>query len=54
MILGQAICVIGAGFITRVSPTTSSIEWASYLVVTGVGMGMAMQIPYTALQVVLR
>jgi hypothetical protein len=54
MIVGQTISVVGAGLITRLDGATTTVVWASYLVITGIGMGMAMQLPYTALQVVLR
>ena len=54
MVLGQIICIIGAGLLTRIGLNTSTKEWASYLVITGLGMGMSMQLPYTAVQVVLR
>lgn len=54
MIAGQIICAIGAGLITRIDLHTSTALWATYFVITGLGMGMGMQIPYTALQVVLR
>jgi hypothetical protein len=40
--------------LTQLSPTTGAALWASSLVVTGLGMGMAMQLPYTAIQVTLR
>ncbi|KAL8725329.1 MAG: hypothetical protein Q9166_007435 [cf. Caloplaca sp. 2 TL-2023] len=53
MIVGQIICVIGAGVITRINLHTSTALWATYFVIAGLGMGMGMQIPYTALQVVL-
>jgi hypothetical protein len=29
------------------------VRWAAYLALTGIGVGMASQLPYTALQVVL-
>jgi hypothetical protein len=54
MIVGQSIGVIGLGLLTRIAPTTKTIEWASYLVISGLGIGTAVQLPYTALQVVLR
>lgn len=54
MIVGQIVCIIGAGLITRIGVGTKVLEWASYLVLTGTGMGMSMQLPYTAVQVVLR
>ena len=54
MILGEAICCIGTGFFTTIDSGTSTVLWASLLVITGLGIGIGMQLPYTAVQVVLR
>jgi hypothetical protein len=54
MIVGQMTGVIGLGLLTRIAPATKTVEWASYLVISGLGVGTAVQLPYTALQVVLR
>jgi hypothetical protein len=53
-VVGELICVAGIAMLTQLSPTTGAALWASSLVVTGLGMGMAMQLPYTAIQVTLR
>lgn len=53
MIVGSIISSIGAGLLTTINPATPTVQWAAYLAVTGVGVGMASQLPYTALQVVL-
>lgn len=53
MIFGEVVCIVGTILLTRLESTTSTVAWASYLVVTGLGMGMAMQLPYTAVQIVL-
>ena len=54
MILGQTICVVGAGMLTRIGVGTNIDRWATYLVITGIGMGMSMQLSYTTVQTVLR
>lgn len=54
MILGSIICIIGSGLITQIGIDTPTVAWASFLVVAGIGIGMGMQQPYTAVQVVLR
>lgn len=54
MVLGEIICVIGTGLLTRIDLGTSTVEWAAFLVIAGLGLGIGMQLPYTALQVVLR
>lgn len=53
MILGEMVCTVGTALLTQLSDATTTVKWASYLVVTGIGMGMAMQLPYTAVQVTL-
>jgi len=53
MILGEIICAVGLSLLTTLSPTTETIYWAGALAMTGFGMGMAMQLPYTAIQVTL-
>lgn len=54
MILGSIICIIGSAFTTQIGIDTPTVAWASFLAVTGIGIGMGMQQPYTAIQVVLR
>lgn len=54
MILGELICIIGTSFLTRLGTNTPTVTWAAYLIVAGIGMGTAMQLPYTAVQVTLQ
>jgi hypothetical protein len=53
MIAGELICIAGTALLTQLYPTTPTVAWAAYLVIAGIGMGMAMQLPYTAIQVTL-
>ena len=53
MILGVVITSIGAGLLTMIDYSTSTVQWAAYMVINGLGIGMAQQLPYTALQAVL-
>lgn len=53
MVAGVVIAAVGAGFVTTIDIHTATANWAAYLVITGVGIGMSMQIPYAAVQVVL-
>lgn len=53
MILGVVITSIGAGLLTTIDYSTSTVQWAAYMVINGLGIGMAQQLPYTALQAVL-
>jgi hypothetical protein len=53
MILGIIINTVGAGLLTTIGVSTSTVKWAAYMVINGLGIGMAQQLPYTALQAVL-
>ncbi|KAH8787843.1 major facilitator superfamily domain-containing protein [Diaporthe sp. PMI_573] len=53
MIAGIAVSCVGGGLLTTIGIDTSTAKWASYLAVTGLGVGMCGQIPYMALQAVL-
>jgi hypothetical protein len=53
MIAGIFIATLTSGFLIRLNAYTSTVEWAALLVVNRLGMGMAQQLPYTALQAVL-
>ena len=53
MIVGECICIAGTALLTQLDIATPTIKWAAYLVVSGIGMGIAMQLPYTAVQVTL-
>ena len=54
IVVGQLISVSGLAMLTRLSPTTDTAMWVMSLIVTGVGIGTPMQLPYTAIQVTLR
>ena len=53
MVLGEIVCIVGTGLLTRIELGTSTAIWATYLVIAGWGLGMGLQLPFTALQVVL-
>lgn len=53
MIVGITIASITAGFITQFDAYTPTVKWAALIVVHRFGLGMAQQLPYTALQAVL-
>ena len=54
MISGACIAALGSGLLTRIALGTPTTEWATYLVVSGLGIGLGLNLPYTALHVVLR
>ncbi|KAJ5570579.1 uncharacterized protein N7459_010009 [Penicillium hispanicum] len=53
MVLGSILMVIGTGLFTTFSPTTPSSEWIPYQILYGIGVGLAFQQPYTAVQTIL-
>ena len=54
MVIGSCIGIVGTVLLTRIGLGTPTALWATYLVITGFGLGMGVQVPFTALQVVLR
>ncbi|KAL1961855.1 hypothetical protein VTN77DRAFT_979 [Rasamsonia byssochlamydoides] len=53
MVLGQVVSIIGTVFLARLEVGTPTAQWATFLVVAGFGHGMGLQMPFTAVQVVL-
>ncbi|KAL9090876.1 MAG: hypothetical protein Q9165_005084 [Trypethelium subeluteriae] len=53
MILAAIIFTIGAGLLTTLQVDSSRATWIGYQVLTGAGSGIGVQIPFTAVQVVL-
>ncbi|PQE02873.1 efflux pump antibiotic resistance protein [Rutstroemia sp. NJR-2017a BBW] len=45
--------MVGAGLLTTIDARTPTVRWSAYMVINGLGTGIAQQLPYTALQVVL-
>lgn len=54
MILGSVVGTIGTGLLTRIDLKTPTVQWAAYMVITGMGIGFGVNLPFTAVQVVLR
>ncbi|KAJ5691620.1 MFS general substrate transporter [Penicillium malachiteum] len=53
ILFGNLVAIVGAALLTQLDLHTATIEWAAYFVVTGIGLGMAMQLPYTAIHITL-
>lgn len=53
MLAGELIAIAGQAMLIRLQPDTSTVYWAGSMAVAGLGSGMAMQLPYTAVAVVL-
>ncbi|KAJ5733723.1 MFS general substrate transporter, partial [Penicillium malachiteum] len=53
ILFGNLVAIVGAALLTQLDLHTATIKWAAYFVVTGIGLGMAMQLPYTAIHITL-
>lgn len=49
-IVGNALAAVGGGLIATWTPTTTTGTWIGYQIIAGVGRGMSMQLPMTAVQ----
>ena len=53
MLIGELIAIGGQVMLTQIRADSSTLYWAASLVVSGIGTGIAMQLPYTAVAVTL-
>ncbi|KAF2440272.1 MFS general substrate transporter [Karstenula rhodostoma CBS 690.94] len=53
IIVGGLVSIAGTALLTKLQPHTPTANWAAYMVVASIGQGTAMQLPYTAVGVVL-
>jgi hypothetical protein len=53
LIIGGTFAVVGAGLLTTLELDTPIGKWISYQVIYGIGIGLAFQPPYMAVQTVL-
>lgn len=53
MIAGTAIGIVGTALLTTLDAYTSTVKWAVFCVIAGGGTGISVNLPYTAVQVVL-
>lgn len=54
MIAGPLVAIVGNVLLAKIQVDTQTAAWAAYLSVAGIGTGMGLQIPFTAVQVVLK
>lgn len=52
MVLSVVVGSIGTGLLSTIGLDTNTAEWAAYMVLTGVGIGIGVQLPYTAAQAI--
>ncbi|KAJ5094686.1 hypothetical protein N7456_010547 [Penicillium angulare] len=53
LLLGSVLSVVGAALMTTFEPHTPAGRWIGYQIIYGIGVGMAFQPPFIALQIVL-
>lgn len=53
LILGSCLLSVGTGLLTTLTLETSTVKWAAYQAIYGVGCGIGWQAPYIAIQTVL-
>lgn len=53
MWIGTALFAVGAGMLTRLEPNPPLRIWLGYQIIAGFGIGMSVQVPFMAVQVVL-
>lgn len=52
MVLSVVVGSIGTGLLSTVGLNTDTARWAAYMVLTGIGVGIGVQLPYTAAQAI--
>jgi hypothetical protein len=52
--IGTAILAVGSGMLHTLEPKSSLRKWLGYQVIAGLGVGIGVQIPFVAVQVVLK
>lgn len=53
VLFAQVLCVIGSGLLTTLQTDTSTAKWATYMVLTGLGLGLGVNVPHIAIQAVM-
>ena len=51
MLAGGLLCAVGTGLLILLNADTPTLTWAAYMALTGFGEGLAVNMPYTAIQV---
>ncbi|KAL1966513.1 hypothetical protein VTN77DRAFT_4435 [Rasamsonia byssochlamydoides] len=53
-VVGSSLTAIGAGLLSTLTPSSHARKWIGYQIFIGVGRGMVLQVPVTAVQAVIR
>lgn len=54
ILFAQILCSIGAGLLTTLRDNTSTPLWATYMALTGFGLGLGVNVPHIAIQAVMK
>lgn len=53
ILLAQVLCGIGSGLLTTLRTDTTTALWATFMVLTGLGLGLGVNVPHIAIQAVM-
>ncbi|KAL8982245.1 MAG: hypothetical protein Q9177_005332, partial [Variospora cf. flavescens] len=54
ILFAQVLCAIGSGLLTTLRIDTSTALWGTYLALTGLGLGLGVNVPHIAIQAVMK
>jgi len=53
ILFAQVVCGIGSGLLTTLRVHTRTVLWATYMALTGLGLGLGVNVPHIAVQAVM-
>lgn len=53
ILVAQVLCGIGSGLLTTLRSETRTVLWITYMVLTGLGLGLGVNVPHIAVQAVM-
>ena len=54
ILFAQVVCGVGSGLLTTLRTDTSTALWATYMALTGLGLGLGVNVPHIAIQAVMK
>ncbi|KAI4121450.1 MAG: hypothetical protein LQ338_006357 [Usnochroma carphineum] len=54
ILFAQILCGVGAGLLTTLRTSTSTATWATFMALTGLGIGLGVNVPHIAIQAVMK
>lgn len=52
ILFAQVLAAVGSGLLTTIRTNTTTAEWATYMALTGAGLGLGVNVPHIAVQAV--